>query len=201
MIRNKVKDSSNDKDIVNTYDELPLWAASFGLKLLDKIEYRKNTKVLDVGCGVGFPSLEIAQRIGSSSKVCGLDVWEVALEQARYKAVLKEMKLEIYLDRVEEHIHKHRKPINLLIEYATKAGFHIDDVDESLFTMRFSNGEALFGHHFIRLCFLKPWIDIVGDEYSEKVFEILKQKLDDIAEKQNGLSLSIPFVCINCRKR
>jgi protein-L-isoaspartate O-methyltransferase len=59
MITSKIKDDYGNSDIVNTYDELPLWAAPFGMKLLDKIEYMKNMKVLDIGCGVGFPSLEI----------------------------------------------------------------------------------------------------------------------------------------------
>lgn len=86
MIINKVKDNYNDKDIVNTYDELPLWAAPFGMKLLDKIEYKNNIKLLDIGCGVGFPSIEIAGRLGNLSKVYGVDLWDVALEQAKYKA-------------------------------------------------------------------------------------------------------------------
>lgn len=73
-------------DLVNTYDELSLWAASFGLKLLEKIDYQPNLSVLDIGCGVGFPLLELAQRLGTSSMVYGLDVWRAALEQIEYKA-------------------------------------------------------------------------------------------------------------------
>jgi len=57
-------------------DELPLWSAPFGLELLDQIEYRKSIKVLDIGFGSGFPLIEIAQRLGRTSTVYGIDPWE-----------------------------------------------------------------------------------------------------------------------------
>jgi len=43
-------------------------------------------RVLDVGCGTGFPLLELAQRLGSRSKVVGIDPWSAALDRARFKA-------------------------------------------------------------------------------------------------------------------
>lgn len=277
MIESKIKDEYSNIDIVNAYDELPLWAAPFGLKLLDKIEYKKNMKVLDIGCGVGFPSLEIAQRLGGSSKVYGMDLWRSALEQAKYKAsvydvknmefifgnanempfednsfdmvvsnnginntgdearsiaeayrvlrtggqfvftvnlpgtmkefydiykeVLIEKKLEFCQSRMDEHIFKHRKSIENLSEYISKAGFIIEEIDESSFNIRFSSGTALLEYHFIRLCFLKPWIDIVGQQFADVVFESIEDKLNISAEHQNGLKLTIPFVCFSCRKQ
>jgi ubiquinone/menaquinone biosynthesis C-methylase UbiE len=45
----------------------------------------RNMRVLDLGCGLGFPLLEIAQRLGSSSRVYGIDPWERALERIRLK--------------------------------------------------------------------------------------------------------------------
>ncbi len=277
MIKGKTIDNFNSKDVVDTYDELPLWAAPFGLKLLDKIEYKMNIKVLDIGCGVGFPSLEIAQRLGNSSKVYGLDLWEAALEKGRYKAsiydisnveficgdannipfknsvfdtvvsnngvnntgdevktiaesfrvlktggqfvftvnlpgtmkefydVYKEALLELNLQklfaRIDEHIHKHRKPLELLRKYITTVGFLVEDIDESSFSMRFTDATAMFDYHFIRLYFLKPWIEIIGDELAEAtVFDVLEKKLNDQSRNNNGLELTIPFVCFKCRK-
>lgn len=43
------------KDFASTWDELPLWSAPFGIKILDLIDYKKNINVLDIGCGTGFP--------------------------------------------------------------------------------------------------------------------------------------------------
>ncbi len=54
-------------------DELSLWSAPFGLKLLDSITMRRGMKVLDFGCGFGFPMLELAERLGMTSEVYGLD--------------------------------------------------------------------------------------------------------------------------------
>lgn len=75
----------DDPAIVAFLDELPLWSAPFGLSLLDKINYKKNIKALDIGCGLGFPLTEIAMRLGSSSKVYGVDPWSAALEHLKKK--------------------------------------------------------------------------------------------------------------------
>jgi ubiquinone/menaquinone biosynthesis C-methylase UbiE len=75
----------NDKETVSVIDELPLWSAPFGLKLLDKIKYRKSLKALDIGPGLGFPLLEIAMRFGNTCKLYGIDPWEAALERIRMK--------------------------------------------------------------------------------------------------------------------
>lgn len=73
-------------DAVAAYDELPLWSAMFGLLLLRHVPLRRGISVLDLGCGTGFPLLELAQRLGSTCRVHGLDPWEPALERARFKA-------------------------------------------------------------------------------------------------------------------
>ncbi len=75
----------NNKDLVSVIDELPLWSAPFGLKLLDKIKYRKNITALDIGFGLGFPLLEVAMRLGNSCKVYGIDPWEAAVERTKTK--------------------------------------------------------------------------------------------------------------------
>lgn len=79
---------SNDFDLASyaeAADECPIWSAPFGLKLLNKIDYRKNIKALDIGFGTGFPLTEIALRLGESSEVFGIDPWTEATERARKK--------------------------------------------------------------------------------------------------------------------
>jgi arsenite methyltransferase len=75
----------DDQDFVSAIDELPLWSGPFGLKLLDTIELKKNINALDLGCGFGFPLIELAQRLGATCKVYGIDPWETALAKAQLK--------------------------------------------------------------------------------------------------------------------
>jgi len=78
-----------DNIAAHAYDEISLWSAPFGLKLLDTVELKAGMTVLDVGCGTGFPLIELSQRLGQSSKLFGVDPWGGALDRLRAK-------LEIY---------------------------------------------------------------------------------------------------------
>jgi arsenite methyltransferase len=81
----KTKYDLNNKETVSVIDELPFWSAPFGLKLLEKINYRKNITALDIGSGLGFPLLEIAMRLGNTCKLYGTDPWEAAVERIKTK--------------------------------------------------------------------------------------------------------------------
>jgi ubiquinone/menaquinone biosynthesis C-methylase UbiE len=72
-------------DLVETFDEVPLWSASFGLLLLKHLELKPNLTVIDIGSGAGFPLVELAERLGKSSKLYGLDPWKNANERAGRK--------------------------------------------------------------------------------------------------------------------
>lgn len=75
----------NDKDTVSIIDELPLWSAPFGLLLLDAIILKPKITALDIGFGLGFPLIEVAQRLGNSSLVYGIDPWKAAIERTKLK--------------------------------------------------------------------------------------------------------------------
>lgn len=71
--------------VVDTYDELPLWSAMFGLLLLEEVPMRAVRTALDVGCGTGFPLIELAERLGPTAEVHGIDPWAAALKRAAAK--------------------------------------------------------------------------------------------------------------------
>ncbi|MBN1789276.1 MAG: methyltransferase domain-containing protein [Bacteroidales bacterium] len=71
--------------MVDFYDEWPIWSAPFGLKLLDKIEYKRGITALDIGFGSGFPLIELAQRLGESTTVYGIDPWKDAIRRVQRK--------------------------------------------------------------------------------------------------------------------
>lgn len=82
------KNLSEDFDLnkmIDVLDELPLWSAPFGLKLLDAIDYKPNISALDIGFGTGFPLTELAMRLGASSTVYGIDPWKEAIERVKRK--------------------------------------------------------------------------------------------------------------------
>lgn len=83
-------DSSFDlenPDTVAALDEISLWSAPFGLKLLEAVRYRQDMSVLDIGFGTGFPLLELAMRLGDGSRIFGIDPWTAAVERTRAKMI------------------------------------------------------------------------------------------------------------------
>lgn len=68
------------------YNDLPQWSAMCGLVLLKHLPLRKNLRVLDLGCGDGYPTLEIIQRLGCTSQIVGIDPWPDGIRKARRKA-------------------------------------------------------------------------------------------------------------------
>lgn len=71
--------------LVDFYDEWPIWSAPFGLNLLEKIDYKPGITALDIGFGAGFPLIELAQRLGESTTVYGIDPWQDAIRRVQKK--------------------------------------------------------------------------------------------------------------------
>jgi SAM-dependent methyltransferase len=54
-----------------------------GLMAMDRSEISPGDRVLDVGCGCGATSLELARRVGPDGHVMGVDISQPMLERAR----------------------------------------------------------------------------------------------------------------------
>ena len=67
------------------FDQLSLWSSYFGKMLLENVPIRAGTHVLDVGPGTGFPLIELAQLLGPSAKLVGIDPWQEGLKRAKWK--------------------------------------------------------------------------------------------------------------------
>ena len=105
----------NDRDTVSIIDELPLWSAPFGLKLLDTIRLRQHITALDIGFGLGFPLLEIAQRLGNSSKVFGIDPWKAAIERTQTKINILGLTNVELIEGVAENIPLPDNSVDLIV--------------------------------------------------------------------------------------
>jgi arsenite methyltransferase len=71
--------------LADIYDETSFWSARFGALLFECLEVRRGIRGLDIGCGTGFPLIELAHLHGASSHFTGIDIWTGARERARLK--------------------------------------------------------------------------------------------------------------------
>ncbi|HEY7355267.1 MAG TPA: methyltransferase domain-containing protein [Ktedonobacterales bacterium] len=68
---------------------VPLWSTPFGRMLLSVFQghaCQPGWQVLDVGCGTGYPTLDLARLLGPDVDVAGMDVWSAGIEHARARA-------------------------------------------------------------------------------------------------------------------
>jgi arsenite methyltransferase len=68
---------------------VPQWSKPFASLLLSQalvLPRPPGAQVLDVACGTGFPTLELARHFGKDTDIAGIDLWEAAIERARAKA-------------------------------------------------------------------------------------------------------------------
>jgi ubiquinone/menaquinone biosynthesis C-methylase UbiE len=270
------KEPWQDPDLVAVFDELPLWSAPFGLALLEAVQLHARTVALDIGCGTGFPLLELAERLGPTARVHGIDPWREAIDRIHQKVRqygilnvevlegvaealpfadatfdlivsnnglnnvqdqpralaecyrvsrpgaqfvltmnLPDSMHELYavlrtwleetgrtrlLPAVAAQIASKRQPRAATEAQLAAAGFRIANVIERAFTMRFASGAALLRHHLIRLAFLPGWTSIVPEADAAALAAGLETQLDAIAAQRREITLTIPFVCLDCRR-
>lgn len=267
----------NDDNLVSVIDDLPLWSASFGLKLLETVDLKPNLNVLDIGSGMGFPIIELSQRLGNSCNVFGIDPWSSAIERAKlkmkiwgatnvkiiegkaeqlpfendyfdliisnngtnnvddeqkvfteisrtsksgaqlvitvnlpetmiefyevYERVLKENKKVDEVEKLKNHIHSKRKPLHHTKETIKNAGFEITEVFEDSFSLRYLDGSTMLNNFIIRLAFLESWRNILKKNDEKIIFDVIENELNKLSESNGEIFLTIPWVCINSRKK
>ena len=105
----------NSEELIEVLDELPFWAAPFGLKLIDKVVLRKGIKALDIGFGAGFPLTELAMRLGNSCKVYGIDPWTAAIQRTRKKLAFYGIENVEIIEGVAENIPLPSYSVDLIV--------------------------------------------------------------------------------------
>ena len=74
-----------DPNLASVLDELSFWSSRFGALLFREIELERGISVLDLACGAGFPLFELAQVLGPSTELVGVDSWGAAIDRAALK--------------------------------------------------------------------------------------------------------------------
>ncbi|MDQ1262529.1 MAG: tRNA ((57)-N(1)/adenine(58)-N(1))-methyltransferase TrmI [Euryarchaeota archaeon] len=82
-------DHSNDSSIFTsclvTLNSLPYFQ-DYKRKSLDLMNAREGSRVLEVGCGLGFDAIALARIVGSTGRVVAVDCSQTMLEAARSRA-------------------------------------------------------------------------------------------------------------------
>ena len=105
----------NSDELIEVFDEVPFWAAPFGLKLIDKVVLRKGIKALDIGFGAGFPLTELAMRLGNTCTVYGIDPWAAAIKRTRKKLAIYGIENVEIIEGVAESIPLPSDSIDLIV--------------------------------------------------------------------------------------
>lgn len=92
---------AEEAEAIAVIDDAPVWSAPFGEALMSAVRLAPGLRVLDVGCGLGYPLLELAGRLGPSARCVGLDPWRPALERARLKAQVRGLEVGFRLGAAE----------------------------------------------------------------------------------------------------
>ena len=117
-----------------------------------------------------------------------------------FEQILLEQHLSDLIQQMKEHIMEKRKPVEFWKERILNAGFRIKTINVDGFRYRYADGTAFFRHSFIREAFLKPWKNIVPIESESIIFELIENRLNEIADERGELVMSVPFVCFDCIK-
>jgi ubiquinone/menaquinone biosynthesis C-methylase UbiE len=74
--------------LAKVYDAeiLPIWSQRFGKLLLRHLALPAKASVLDVGCGTGYPALEILKKMDDQGRIIAIDASSPMLDEARAKA-------------------------------------------------------------------------------------------------------------------
>lgn len=114
-MKDYLKENLDLAKIIDVFDELPLWSAPFGLKLLEFVDYKPNITALDIGFGTGFPLTEIAMRLGEGSTVFGIDPWRDAIDRVNKKIEYYHLKNIKVIEGEAESIPLEDESVDLIV--------------------------------------------------------------------------------------
>lgn len=117
-----------------------------------------------------------------------------------FENVLRDFNLLDEIEKMKAHIYSKRKPVEYTEKLVTNAGFQIKELYEDSFLLSYADGTSMLDHFVIKLAFLPSWIELLEPQDVGPVFAKVEIELNKIAEKTNGFSLSIPWICLDCRK-
>jgi arsenite methyltransferase len=199
-----------DINVVQAVDDFNLWAAPFGLKLLDTVTYKKNINALDIGFGMGFPIIELAMRLGNSSKVYGIDPWKAGMERTRDKLKVNNVTNVELVEGIAEKMPFADSSFDLLV--SNNGINNVQDISKALaecnrvakkgaqFVFTFNTEESFIEFYDIyrealKECSLKEYNKAIDEHIyiRRKPLAEIKKKVEEAGFKVKGLQSDIFF--------
>ncbi|MCB0520981.1 MAG: class I SAM-dependent methyltransferase [Lewinellaceae bacterium] len=118
---------------------------------------------------------------------------------AVYETVLKDVGLEEILPKLKAQ-ELHRGTDETIRELLEDARFSVVKIVRDRFAWRFADGTALLNHFLIGIGFLEGWRSILPKEKEEEVFKLIEKKLNEQAEWDGELKLTVPALYVEAVK-
>ncbi|MFI5251341.1 MAG: class I SAM-dependent methyltransferase [Bacteroidota bacterium] len=187
----------DDPKLVSILDETPYWSAPPGTAILDRMPFRKNMNVLDIGFGTGFPLIEAAMRLGNTCSVYGIDPWSAGCDRVKQKLAICGISNVKIIEGTAERMSFENNFFDIIV--SNNGMNNIDDLPNAL---KECNRVAKTGGRFIFtfntektfIEFYSVYREVLMEnglqEYDRKISEHIYHKRKPIPEMQNLLSQS-----------
>lgn len=117
-----------------------------------------------------------------------------------FEHTLNEINKRDYIPKLTEQ-QSHRGTIESLTQLFTGAGLRVTRTEHETLPMNFADGTAFLNHHFVKLGWLRSWIDLFPEDERKEVFTALEKNLNAQAASQGGLKLEVPMVYVEGEKQ
>jgi ubiquinone/menaquinone biosynthesis C-methylase UbiE len=116
-----------------------------------------------------------------------------------FRDILISFNNQSYIDKLEanENHRGTKKSVSHLLE---SVGFDITKIIEDKFYMKFVDGSALLNHSLVKVGFLGGWKGCIDPKDQAEVFSKLETSLNDLANQQGQLKMTIPMLYIEAQK-
>ena len=178
----------DDTDFLSALDDMSFWSAPFGIKLLNLVRYKKGIRALDIGFGSGFPLIELAMRLGPTSKVFGIDPRKAAIERTTFKLKYMGIQNVEIVEGVAEQMPFENNFFDLIV--SNNGLNNVQDLPKTLSECsRVSRPHAQFVFTFNTNRTFAEFYDVFREVLRESGLNELQKKVDDhIYEKRRPFS-------------
>jgi len=116
------------------------------------------------------------------------------------ESVMHEKKMQDEISLMNNHIYKKRKPVQEYLEILGENGYVINEIFHNKFEYCFVDGRTMFNHFLIKLAFIESWKELIPKERQVEIFGEVERRLNEFANNNGLLKLTIPFLLIDCQK-